>query len=106
MIKQKTDTLKQQLKSVKKEIQHKLRRSHLEGEDLHQRTKRFWTYIKHQRASQRGIPPLKVNGQLVTEAKKKASVLNKKFDQAFSEGKHYDKDQFKQKCTLYLERSR
>ena len=110
MIKQKTDTLKQQLKSVKKEIQHKLRRSHWdyinklfvqrEGEDLHQRTKRFWTYIKHQRASQRGIPPLKENGQLVTEAKKKASVLNKKFDQAFSEGKHYDKDQFKQKCTL------
>ena len=74
-----------------------------EGEDLHQRTKRFWTYIKHQRASQRGIPPLKENGQLVTEAKKKASVLNKKFDQAFSEGKHYDKDQFKQKCTLDLD---
>ena len=110
LLKHRTETLRIEVKKLKRLIQFKLRRSHWdyvnrlfvqrEDEDINKRTKRFWTYIKHQRASQRGIPPLKENGRLVTEPQKKASVLNNKFDQAFSEGKHYNKEQFKEKCVL------
>ncbi|KAL8615642.1 hypothetical protein ACOMHN_026632 [Nucella lapillus] len=52
-------------------------------------TKRFWTYIKHQRTSQSGVPPLKVQGRLVTDSKAKAEALNSQFFTAFSEGKQY-----------------
>lgn len=50
-------------------------------------SKRFWTYMKHQRATSSGVPPLKQNGQLVTDPKEKADLLNSQFYQAFSDGR-------------------
>ena len=50
-------------------------------------SKRFWTYMKHQRATSSGVPPLKQNGQLITDPKEKADLLNSQFYQAFSDGR-------------------
>ena len=37
---------------------------------------------------------------MISDAKGKAEILNKQFDQAFSEGKVYDKESIKEKCSL------
>ena len=61
---------------------------------------RFWSYVKNQRKSNVGIPPLKENGVLITDPTEKANVLNRQFDNAFSEGRVYTPDSIKNKCSL------
>lgn len=46
--------------------------------------KRFWTYIKHKRADNNTIPPLKPVGVLHPDPADKADILIKQFQMAFS----------------------
>lgn len=52
------------------------------------------------KASNVGVPPLKVNGLLITNPKDKAQALNDQFNSAFSEGKHYTDEEIATKCQL------
>ena len=104
------ELLKEEIRKLKREIRRKTRRSHWDfinqlfvkkdGEEGGQHLKRFWSYAKKQRKTNFGVPPLKVNGKLISDAKGKAEILNKQFDQAFSEGKVYDSESIKEKCSL------
>jgi outer membrane lipopolysaccharide assembly protein LptE/RlpB len=60
--------------------------------------KRFFTHLKHQRTSNSGIAPLKVNGQLITEPQAKAETLNSQFNSAFSDGATYSRTEYDAKC--------
>ncbi|XP_076437648.1 uncharacterized protein LOC143276877 [Babylonia areolata] len=63
--------------------------------------KRFWSYIKNQKAANVGVAPLKVNGQLKMEPREKADILNNwQFQSAFSEGKTYSREEFQEKCEM------
>lgn len=46
--------------------------------------KRFWAYIKHKRAVNNTIPPLKPDGVLHSDPVDKADILIKQFQMAFS----------------------
>ena len=73
----------------------------MEGDEPHiGQKKRFWTYIKHQRSSNVGIAPLKVNGRLVSDPKEQAGVLNHQFQSTFSKGKAYSPEEFILKCNM------
>ena len=103
-------------KELRREIQRQLRRSYWEYlNDIFEETdpnpanpksnqaikhKRFWTYIKHQKSSNIGVSPLKVDGRLVSDPKEQANVLNNQFFRAFSEGKNYSKEEFAEKCNM------
>ena len=65
-----------------------------------QRQKKFYTYIKHQRSSNIGIPPLKVNGELVSTPKAKAEALNDQFKSVFGEGIEYTEEDFTSKVQM------
>ena len=41
--------------------------------------KRFWSYIKHQKSSNTGVAPLKKDGQLTSDPKAQAELLNEQF---------------------------
>ncbi|KAL8606343.1 hypothetical protein ACOMHN_050823 [Nucella lapillus] len=41
-----------------------------------------------------------MNGQLLMEPREKADALNKQFQSAFSEGKTYTEEEFKEKCDM------
>eukprot|EP00745_Piridium_sociabile_P041733 TRINITY_DN82982_c0_g1_i5.p1 TRINITY_DN82982_c0_g1~~TRINITY_DN82982_c0_g1_i5.p1 ORF type:complete len:1008 (+),score=211.04 TRINITY_DN82982_c0_g1_i5:126-3026(+) len=108
--------LRTQVNALRRDVQRELRRAHWNyiGKLFEQReeestktesTKRFWTYVKHQRSSRTGIPPLKVNGCLVTDSKEKAQTLNEQFNQAFSDGKTYSEEEFYKKCSMTYDAS-
>ena len=46
------------------------------------------------------IPALKSQGQLITNPRLKAEVLNNQFKQAFSEGREYSSDEFTSRCQI------
>ena len=105
------DELKAKVKDMNKDIQKQLRRSHWnyvnglfakKGDEITntQRTKHFWTYMKHQRNSQSGVPPLKDKGLLVTDNTEKAEVLSRQFISAYSQGKKYSAEEMLTKCKL------
>ena len=100
--KHKTDQLDDELRVQRRLVQKTLRRAHwdyLDGlfteqetdEDKSQKTKRFWTYLKHQKNSNVGVSLLKDQGQLITDPESKAELLNDQFNSAFSTGKEYTK---------------
>eukprot|EP00745_Piridium_sociabile_P045807 TRINITY_DN9988_c0_g1_i5.p1 TRINITY_DN9988_c0_g1~~TRINITY_DN9988_c0_g1_i5.p1 ORF type:complete len:555 (+),score=115.26 TRINITY_DN9988_c0_g1_i5:397-2061(+) len=62
--------------------------------------KRFWAYIKQQRKTNTGIPPLKDHGRLVTDSDAKAEVFNSQFNSAFSAGRSYTQAEFRTRCKL------
>ena len=101
--------LKKIVKELNRQIQKNVRRSHWDhvnslfakqkdDPDPHEKNKRFWSYIKKQKASNVGVPPLKDQGHLITKAKEKAQVLNKQFNSAFSDGKQYTDADINSKC--------
>ena len=111
MKKSKSPKLIKEVKDLKRQVQQCLRRAHWDHVnslfakhqddlDIHQKNKRFWSYIKQQKASNVGVPPLKDNGQLITNARDKAQVLNNQFNSAFSEGRHYSDIDINTKCKL------
>ncbi len=111
MKKSKCPKLIAKFKELKRQVQKSLRKAHWDyvnslfaklkdDSDPHRKNKRFWTYIKQQKASNVGVPPLKDNGQLITNAKEKAQVLNNQFNSAFSEGHNYADSEITSKCTL------
>ena len=109
MRKQGTEELKQQNKQLRREVQRQLRRAYwnylsktFEGNDSQQtcKSKRFWTYIKHQKSSNVGVAPLKINGHLVSDEKEQAEALNRQFQRAFSEDKSYTREEFAAKCGM------
>jgi hypothetical protein len=109
MRKQGSDDLKQKNKELRREAQRLLRRAYwsylsdtFEDDDPEQASKhkRFWTYIKHQKSSQVGVAPLKVNGRLVSDPREQADALNHQFQTAFSEGKTYSSDEFSTKTNM------
>ena len=51
-------------------------------------TRPFWKFVKSQRQDSFGVPPLKQDGQLHTDSKKKADILLHEFQSAFT---HEDK---------------
>ena len=42
--------------------------------------KRFWSFIKKLRKDSNGTQPLKVDGNLITDSKEKASIFNSHFE--------------------------
>ena len=47
-------------------------------------SKKLFQYLKNSRTDQQGIPPLKQNGNLHTETKDKANILNQQFQSVFT----------------------
>ena len=102
--------MKEEIRVLKREIQRRNRRAYWDhintlfvkkdNEAPNSNSKRFWSYIKKQRKSNIGVPPLKENGILITDPTEKANVLNRQFDHAFSEGKVYTSESIKNKCSL------
>ena len=101
----------QAYKQLRRDVQRQLRRSYwaylndiFEEDDPQTnksvKHKRFWTYIKHQKSSNIGVAPLKVDGRLVTDPKEQANILNHQFQTAFSEGKSYSREEFTEKCKM------
>ncbi|KAL8558095.1 hypothetical protein ACOMHN_054283 [Nucella lapillus] len=111
MKKKGTFELKTDLLHLRSKVQREIRRAELsyigklfeptlEKTTKTPSTKRLWTYLKHKRTSSSGIPPLKENGRLVTDAKDKVELLNQQFFKAFSDGQAYTHEDFLQKCTM------
>ncbi len=53
-------------------------------DDRAQNKKRFYRFCKAQRKDQFGVPPLKSNGQVITDPKQKADLLNNHLSNAFT----------------------
>ena len=47
-------------------------------------TKPFWNYIRHQRTEDTGVAPLKQNGQVYSDPRKKANILAEQFKSVFT----------------------
>ena len=101
----------QRFKDLKRLVQRELRRAywqHIEGvvgsgdvdTGQHANNKRFWTFVKHKRSCTRGIEALKSSGKLFTEDQDKARILNTQFQEAFSPGTTFTKDQFATRCKM------
>ena len=84
-------------KDLKRHIQQKLRNAYWKYIDNivtpensdnpdkpHNCSKKFWTFIKHSKSNNSGISPLKENGTLFSDPKKKAEILNNQFQSVFS----------------------
>ena len=56
-----------------------------ENEGVQESNKRFWRFIKHKKQDTQGVAPLKSNGKLENNSKKKATILNDQFKSVFSE---------------------
>ena len=73
-------------KKLKHLVQKKLRAAYwlyiedvispLDSTDTYKACKRFWSFIKHSRSDITGMPPLKHNGLMVTDAVDQAKLLN------------------------------
>ena len=108
-LKRKLPEHEEETKKLRREIQRMTRRSYwryvdgtmtAENESTQQRNKKFYTFVKHQRSSGCGIPPLKVDGQLVSESKAQAEVFNRQFQSVFSDGREYTEDEFRAKVQM------
>ena len=75
--------VKQQLRRKHAAYVHKL----FTGEDKSstEKSKQFWTYIKHRRSTNSNVGPLKEGTTLVTLAKDRAEILNNQFTSVFSQ---------------------
>jgi hypothetical protein len=62
--------------------------------------KRFWTFIEHRRSDGNSIPLLKTAGVLHTDSKDKANILNRQFQQAFSEKIDITSEECRQQCSM------
>ena len=79
---------------LKSDIQRQMRQSHdayisrliTDSEDGTSsiNPKRFWSYIKKLRKDSNGIQPLKVDGNVITDSKEKASIFNSHFKSVFT----------------------
>ena len=84
MLKSKSKVLECKYKMLKKEIRQKTRRAHWDyihslflkkdDEAPGAGMKRFWSYVKKQRKSNAGVPPLKDNGVLITDSKQRVRL--------------------------------
>ena len=94
-------------KELKRNAQRELRRaywSYIEGVvtgDEQGHNKHFWRYVKHKRSNRNSIPPpLKSNRLLHSEDKQKAEILNKQFQDAFSDGTEFTSEEFSRRCPM------
>ena len=54
--------------------------------DLHQRPKRFWSYISSRKCDNNGVAPLRnTDGLIYSDAKSKADILNNQFSSVFTQ---------------------
>ena len=109
--KNKAEDDEKELREIKREIQRKIRRAHWsyvndlttkqeKDENEHQKTKRFFLYIKLQKNTDIGVAPLKEQGRLITDPEKKAELLNRTFQEAFSAGTAYSDEEIAVKCQM------
>ena len=59
-----------------------------ENENKPEVPKKFWTYIKHCKSNHKNIPPLKSDGILHHNSRKKADILNNQFKSVFTHDDH------------------
>ena len=82
-------------KRLSKENRKMLRKAHwqhlnrvLDDAEVEGNTKHFWRYIKSQRQDSVGVSPLKHKGQLYSDPKAKAGILQNQFKSVFTIGLH------------------
>ena len=88
-------TKKNKFKSLKKNIQAKIRKSYWEYlEDIiftndqdNYKNKKFYTFVKHKKTDNSGISPLKSDGITYSDPVQKANILNNQFKSVFSKPK-------------------
>ena len=100
----------QKYKELKRKTQQEIRRSYWkyidsivtpEPDDQNRsNNKRFWTFIKHKKSDGNNIPPLKSGGLLHQESVDKANILNRQFQEAFSEKVDITAEEFSKRCTM------
>ena len=83
-----------QFKSLKHRVQREVRSAYwnyvesiiepMDEEKPYEGMKRFWTLMKHARSDSGGIAPLRDQGQLVSDARGKAEILNRQFESVFT----------------------
>ena len=81
-------------KTIKHEVQKKLCAAYwqyveeiitpMNDEDSMGANKRFWGLFKHSKSDSKGVPPLRYQGTLITNAAGKATVLNSHFQSVFT----------------------
>ncbi len=81
--------LKEKVNDLKHRVQREMRQNYWEylsnmfTED-DSNNKKFWSYIKKLRKDSQGVGSLKQQGNIVTETKEKAKLLNEQFQSAFT----------------------
>lgn len=63
--------------------------------NIHSSQKRFWTFIKHKKKDNQTITGLKRHGQLHSDPKSKANILNRQFKSVFTDYIKITADDFK-----------
>jgi len=64
-------------------------------QNIHNSQKRFWTFIKHKKKDNQTIIGLKEHGQLHSDPKSKANILNRQFQSVFTDNITVSADDFK-----------
>ena len=102
----------QELKTLKRQVQRQLRRnywsftSHLiedNSEEGGRVSKNFWAYVKAKRTEATNVSPLKIGGQLVTDAHGQAEALNQQFQSVFSKKSPCSPEDFESRTGLSLD---
>ena len=63
-------------------------------------SKKFWTFIKSKQNDSFAVSPLKDQGVLVTDNKKRADILNRQFHSAFSAKESFTEEEFRDRCDM------
>ena len=69
-------------------------------------TKKFWTFIKSRKNDGSGVSPLKDQGVLITDNKRRADLLNKQFQSAFGKKESYNEQEFFERCNMAWDESK
>ena len=100
---------RKELSELKRQVQRRLRQAYWAYTDklldndtngTPKKPKKLWTYIKSKRTEPANVSPLKVDGKLEQDPKRRAEILNAQFKSAFSPSIACDAEDFEKKTGL------